>query len=303
MIRGVASKVMWVGRATVFLVGLAVILALLFGVISRAAAHSNVDNKLFHLAHANSASKPTALVSTLADAAKSALIVNNKSGGSALDLKVSSNEVAPMKVNSNKVVGKLNSDMVDGKHAGAFLPRGGTAANSDKLDDKDSSEFANATHAHSGADITSGQVDEAHIDNSIARDSEVSNGFIQGRGLAQHRARAFSPGENLFFWQMSNPDLSVSYNCPGDLASNGFIGIKNTSGTETVNAFSDNGLDNPFYNQLDPNEFWSQGAAAGGERISFQVQGTYVATIEVFSVHRTGDNKCHVQAQALITKP
>ena len=40
-----------------------------------------------------------------------------------------------------------------------------------------------------------------------------------------------------------------------------------------------------------------------GERITFQVQGTYVATIEVFSVHRTSDNKCHVQAQALVTRP
>jgi hypothetical protein len=31
MLRSVVSKVMWVGRATVFMVGLAVILALLFG--------------------------------------------------------------------------------------------------------------------------------------------------------------------------------------------------------------------------------------------------------------------------------
>jgi hypothetical protein len=81
------------------------------------------------------------------------------------------------------------------------------------------------------------------------------------------------------------------------------VGIKNTSTTETVNAFSDNGEQNPSYNQLDPGEFWSQGAAAAGEHVTFQVQGTYVATIEVFWVHRTSDNKCHVQAQALVTKP
>jgi hypothetical protein len=183
--------------------------------------------------------------------------------------------------------------------------------NADKLDGKSSEGFADSAHTHSGSDITSGTVADARIDSAIARDSEVSNGFIQGRGLAQHRARALNPGENVFFWQMSDPALSVSYNCPGDLASNGFIGIKNTSGTETVNAFSDNGDGNPFYNQLDPagsqshptGEFWSQGAAAAGEHIAFQIQGTYVATIEVFSVHRTSDNKCHVQAQALVTKP
>ena len=36
MLRNAASKVMWVGRATVFLVGLAVILALVFGAASMA---------------------------------------------------------------------------------------------------------------------------------------------------------------------------------------------------------------------------------------------------------------------------
>jgi hypothetical protein len=36
MLRSTASKAMWVGRATVFFVGLAVILALVFGVTSMA---------------------------------------------------------------------------------------------------------------------------------------------------------------------------------------------------------------------------------------------------------------------------
>jgi hypothetical protein len=36
MIRSVVGKVMWVGRATVFLVGLAVTLALVFGVATAA---------------------------------------------------------------------------------------------------------------------------------------------------------------------------------------------------------------------------------------------------------------------------
>jgi hypothetical protein len=37
MIRSAVSKLMWVGRATVFLEGLAVILAVVFGVVSVAA--------------------------------------------------------------------------------------------------------------------------------------------------------------------------------------------------------------------------------------------------------------------------
>jgi hypothetical protein len=40
MIRSAVSKVMWVGRATVFLVGLAVILALVFGVAAMAFANN-----------------------------------------------------------------------------------------------------------------------------------------------------------------------------------------------------------------------------------------------------------------------
>ena len=36
MLRSTASKVMWMGRTTVFLVGLAVILALIFGVATTA---------------------------------------------------------------------------------------------------------------------------------------------------------------------------------------------------------------------------------------------------------------------------
>lgn len=121
---------------------------------------------------------------------------------------------------------------------------------------------------------------------------------------------ALNPGSNLWFWEMGNPPLSLSYNCPSDLSSNSFIGIKNASQnqspTEAVNVFSDNGSPNPEYRQLPTivqESFWSQGAAAAGEHIIFQVQGNaYVATIEVLSVHRTSDNKCHVQAQALVTR-
>jgi hypothetical protein len=233
----------------------------------------------------------TALTRLASNAVGPAFTLQTDSTDSAstpLRLQTETSSQPPMTVNSETKVENLNAD---------------------KLDGTSSEGFANSVHNHSGSNITSGTVAEARIDGAIARDSEVSNGYVQGRGLAQHRARALSPGENIFFWQMTDPPLSVSYNCPANLTSGGFIGIKNTSTTETVNAFSDNGLGTPFYNQLDPNEFWSQGAAPDGEHITFQVQGTYVATIEVFSVHRTSalntgtDEKCHVQAQALVTKP
>lgn len=46
MLRSAAAKVMWVGRATVFMVGLAVILAVVFGVASMAFAGNGDAFKL-----------------------------------------------------------------------------------------------------------------------------------------------------------------------------------------------------------------------------------------------------------------
>jgi len=97
MIRSVAGKVLWVGRATVFLVGLAVILALVFGVASTAFGHGGYAG-LFHLGHNNNASNPSTLT---------------KSGaGPALSLRVGGG--APLAVNSGAKVANLNADMVDG---------------------------------------------------------------------------------------------------------------------------------------------------------------------------------------------
>jgi hypothetical protein len=102
MLRSTVSKVMWVGRATVFFVGLTVILALLFGVVSTAFA-GNGDP--FKLGRKNTASKVSKLV---------------KSGvGPALQLEVGSGP--PLGVNSSEKVTSLNSDLLDGKDSAAFV--------------------------------------------------------------------------------------------------------------------------------------------------------------------------------------
>jgi hypothetical protein len=98
MLRDVASKVMWVGRATVFVVGLAVIGALVLGAAS-AAFGANGD--VFRVGQSNFAS---------------AVSVLDKSGaGPALRLLVDSG--APMAVNSSTKVANLNADKVDGRDA------------------------------------------------------------------------------------------------------------------------------------------------------------------------------------------
>jgi hypothetical protein len=120
MLRATASKVMWVGRATVFFVGLAVILALIFGVISRATAHTGSAG-LFHLNHNNPVTALSTLTGTLAGAV---IKVDNNGTGPALSLEVGSGK-APLMVNST--AGKatnLNADKLDGKDSSELEPRG-----------------------------------------------------------------------------------------------------------------------------------------------------------------------------------
>jgi hypothetical protein len=106
------SKVMWVGRATVFLVRLAVILALVAGVASTAFA-GNGDT--WRLGRTNVATAITALGGTLGVDGPMLRLTNNNAGinDTALDLKVQSGE-APMSVNSGTKVNSLNADQLDG---------------------------------------------------------------------------------------------------------------------------------------------------------------------------------------------
>ncbi len=114
---------MRIGRATVFMVGLAVILALVFGVATSAMGD---NGDFFKVGRSNIASA----VSTL-----------DKSGaGPALRLLVDSG--APLTVNSTTKVANLNADRIDNREASSFANGvGGVATNADKLDNKDSTDF------------------------------------------------------------------------------------------------------------------------------------------------------------------
>ena len=113
------SKVMWIGRATIFLVGLAVILALVLGAASVA---FGADGKPFILGKAtNAATKVTGLIGKVATG--SALVVKNPSGGSALDLQVDGGQ-APLKVNPEAgTATNLSADELDGEDASAYQHR------------------------------------------------------------------------------------------------------------------------------------------------------------------------------------
>jgi hypothetical protein len=102
MLRSAASKVMWVGRATVFLMGLAVILAVVFGATSTALG---ADGDFFQVGRNNLADSVSKLT---------------KSGtGPALDLRVDSGP--PLRVNPDRRVINLNADKLDGKDASEIV--------------------------------------------------------------------------------------------------------------------------------------------------------------------------------------
>ncbi len=136
MIKTAASKVMWVGRATVFLVGLAVILALVLGMATMAFA-ANGNNFVLGVLN-NSATAITKLTGNVSG--KPALQVSNPNtaaGSKALQLDVADGN-APLTVNAT--AGKatnLNSDTLDGLDStqigvnGLQLIKNSTAFNSD----------------------------------------------------------------------------------------------------------------------------------------------------------------------------
>ena len=101
----------------VFLVGLAVIIALTVGVGSQASAQNRPAQNVFILGATNTVNAMSSLVGSVADSAM--LLVDNNGGGPALDLQVEPGQ-APMKVNSGAKVANLNADTLDGKDASEF---------------------------------------------------------------------------------------------------------------------------------------------------------------------------------------
>jgi len=107
---------MIVGRATTFMVGLAVILALTVGLATTALAGTGVGAR-FQLGKTNTVNAITKLVGSVAG--PSLQIDNNSTNANAtaLDLQVEAGK-APMRVNSETKVSNLNADELDGKSAG-----------------------------------------------------------------------------------------------------------------------------------------------------------------------------------------
>ncbi len=133
MIRSAASKIAWVGRTASMVFGLALVLALVFGVASAALG---ADGDLFKVGRINVAESVSKLI---------------KSGaGPALELQVDSGPA--LKVNSGAKVAKLNADKLDGLDSTGFYAAGSKVADSSHADQADSATTAqSATNAQNAA--------------------------------------------------------------------------------------------------------------------------------------------------------
>lgn len=133
--------------------------------------------------------------------------------------------------------------------------------------------------------------------NADKLDGQDSSAFFSGGGYIKSGAVALT--NNSISNVLQTAQLTVSYHCPDNLAADGMFEFQN--GGETVNYFSDNGGTNPVFGSLGPWASWFQSAAPSGEHITFQVQGSFIATVEAFSLHRASD--CHTQAQIVMDLP
>ena len=132
------SMTLRMARGTATAMGLAVMLAVVFGVGT--AALAAVPGDPFELGRINTIGKITGLAGTTDNAL---LRLDNDSKGAnatALDLRVNPAK-PPMRVDSFAKVEKLNADLLDGQSADQFVSLGGKAFDSGNLDGKDSTAY------------------------------------------------------------------------------------------------------------------------------------------------------------------
>jgi hypothetical protein len=114
VIKIVATGVAWVGRAASMVFGLTLVLALVLGLATMALAAAPGDP--FKLGKNNTINRLSALVGSTANAM---LKIDNNGSGPALDLRVEPGS-APMTVDSETRVDRLNADELDGLNSTDF---------------------------------------------------------------------------------------------------------------------------------------------------------------------------------------
>lgn len=236
MIGFLFGKVLWVGRAATFCMGLAVVLAVVLGVGTTALAA--VPGDPFKLGRLNTVDRVTSLVGSVSGPLFRA---DNNGGGPALALEANVGR-PPLTVNAG--AGKatnLDADRLDGKDASAFLPADGkaqSAARADQagdagtLDGKDSTDFyvagskaQDAAHADTADDA--GTLDGKDSTDFYTADSKVTDADkLDGLDSGQFM-RDFSRRIGATSATDSSPRKTVNAQCPsGERPVDGYAEIR-----------------------------------------------------------------------------
>ncbi len=209
--RPLPGKAAWVGRSASVVFGLALVLALVFGAAT-AALGANGGNLV--LGSLNNAA--TAVTRLAGDVDGPAVQVANPNPGAddtALDLRVQAGE-APLRVNSGARVANLNAARAGRADSAASADTANSARNADTLDGKDSAQFADSSHAHSGADISSGTVEADRVEDGAGSDLNADQ--LDGKDSVAYQprvkwARVFADGS----YSGSRGVVSVTRRNPG----------------------------------------------------------------------------------------
>jgi hypothetical protein len=191
MLGNTVKKVTWMARATTTIVGLAIMLALVFGVATTALAGTGIG-ATFNLGKTNTVNAISKLIGSVAG--PSLLIDNNSTdaAATALDLQVEAGK-APMRVNSGGKVANLNADRLDDREASSFASGvNGKATDADKLDGVDSSGFLPKSGKAADADRLDGKSAEAFLQKSY--DYHLSTLFVAA-GATENIVADCLPGQ------------------------------------------------------------------------------------------------------------
>lgn len=263
--RSVASKVVWMARATTTVVGLAIMLALLFGVASAALAGTGVGG-VFNLGVKNTVNAVTQLVSTsgAGPAGPMLRIDNNSSATGATGLEILTEAgKPPMKVNSATKVASLNAD---------------------KLDNLDSTRFVQG-----GADIN-GNVNSNF--RGLVEHSEGASFLNTGfHTVVAHAAKG--------------PPVDVLLSCPSQTSAGTLRIVNNTTDFgDSQRVWVDNGSANPSFDTLGQNQSIDKSVSPSGDHFTIQVASVFnanrMATMELFT-EAFGPSVCVAKAHVIYT--
>ena len=122
MLKNVARKVAWVGRTASMVFGLALVMALVFGIAATAMGATGGN---FILGKANGASAVSKLTASVAGPALTLVNQSTQAPATALNISVASGKT-PLRVNAAAgTAAGLSADELDGKDSGDFFPARG----------------------------------------------------------------------------------------------------------------------------------------------------------------------------------